>query len=523
MSLLKHFATVSSGTATSRVLGFVRDVLMAAGLGAGPVADAFLVAFRFPNMFRRIFAEGAFNSAFVPLFAKSLEGDGAKTARRFAEEALSGLVFVLLLLTAFAEIATVPLTWILAPGFTEDPAKFDLTVLLTRICFPYLLFVSVVALLSGVLNALGRFAVAAFSSAFLNLILIAVLLAIAFFGLEGTPRAGIWLAWGVFVAGIVQLLILLLACRHAGMGLAFVRPRMTPGVRRLLALGIPAVVTGGITQINIMVGTIIASMQAGAVAYLYYADRVYQLPLGIVGTAIGIVLLPELARRLRAGDHEGVHQAQNRAFEFTIALTLPAACALAVISAPIMRGLFERGAFDETDTYATAGALAAYAVGLPAFVLAKVFSPAFFAREDTRTPMWYAGANAATNIVLSLAMFPFLKQVGIALATSIAGWLFAGLLAHRLWRDGNFVPDQRLRVRGVKAIIASAIMSAVLILGNWLLAPYTGPSREFANVAVLAALVMAGILTYGVAAFFLGVMTRKEVVRAFSRPKSPAA
>ncbi|TCT11965.1 putative peptidoglycan lipid II flippase [Tepidamorphus gemmatus] len=522
MSLLRNFATVSGGTATSRLLGFIRDVMMAAGLGTGPVADAFLVAFRFPNLFRRIFAEGAFNSAFIPLFAKSLEGQGAKSARQFAEEALSALLFTLLVLTAAAEIAMAPLMLVMAPGFVSDPDKFDLAVLLSRICFPYLLFISLVALLSGVLNALGRFAAAAFASALLNFVLIAFLAAIFWLGLEETPRAGIWLAWGVFVAGVCQLVMLVVASRRAGMGLAIIRPRLTPGVRRLIALGIPAVVTGGITQINIVVGTVIASLREGAVSYLYYADRIYQLPLGIVGTAIGVVLLPELARRLRAGDDVGVQTAQNRAFEFTLALTLPAACALILVATPIIRGLFERGAFDPADTRATAQALAAFALGLPAFVLGKVFQPAFFAREDTRTPMWFAGINAAANIVLSLALFPVLAHVGIALATSIAGWIHTGLLAGRLWRDGYFVADGRLKSRALRAIAATAIMAAVLLLVEWLLRPFSGSGRDLANAMVLAALVAAGGASYALAAMLTGVLTREEFARALGRRRTGA-
>ncbi len=517
MALLRHFATVGGGTIVSRVLGFARDVLTASALGTGPVADAFFVAFRLPNLFRRVFAEGAFNAAFVPLFAKALEGEGARQARRFAEEALSALLFVLLLLTALAEIAMPLFMFVLAPGFVEDAEKFDLSILLTRITFPYLTFISLVALLSGVLNALGRFAAAAFAPALLNAVLIGALLLIHAAGHDGSRAAGIWLAWGVFVAGIVQLIMLVVAARRVGMGLTLVRPRLTPGVRRLIVLGIPGVIAGGITQINIVIGTMIASMAPGAVSYLYYADRLYQLPLGTIGIAIGVVLLPELSRRLRSGDREGVMNGQNRALEFAMTLTLPCAAALIVVPGPIIRGLFERGAFGPEDTAATAAALAAFAFGLPAFVLNKVLAPAFFAREDTRTPMWYAGINVVANIVLSLALFPVFGHVGIAAATSIAGWINSSLLAWNLWRGGELVPDARLKRRTLLALHATAWMVAALLLADRLMEPLAARG-DFGSLAVLLILVAVGVAMFAGLAVATGVITRADLGRAVTRP-----
>jgi putative peptidoglycan lipid II flippase len=518
MALIRNFATVGGGTVVSRVLGFMRDILTAAALGTGPVADAFFVAFRLPNLFRRIFAEGAFNAAFVPLFSRALEGDGARSARRFAEEALSGLLFVLLLLTAVAEIAMPLVMVVLAPGFLTDPDKFDLAVLLTRIAFPYLVFISLVALLSGVLNALGRFAVAAFAPALLNAVMIASLLIIHALALHETPQAGIVLAAGVFAAGVIQLALLMIAARRAGMGLALRWPRLTPGVRRLVTLGVPGVIAGGITQINVVVGTMIASLAPGAVSFLYYADRIYQLPLGTIGIAIGVVLLPELSRRLRAGDGNGVMNAQNRSLEFALVLTLPAAFALVTVPDVIIAGLFERGAFGPTDTAATAAALAAFAVGLPAFVLNKVLAPAFFARENTKTPMWYAGANALANVVLSLALFPVFGHVGIAAATSIAGWLNAGLLGWHLWRDGELVPDARLKKRMLLAVHASVWMVAVLLLLDWLLAPMA--VGALGRIGVMVAIVGGGIVVYALLAVATGVITRLDLSRAFTRRPS---
>src|SRR5581483_807022 len=363
MSLLPNFASVGSGTASSRILGFIRDILIAAALGTGPVAEAYFVAQRLPNLFRRLFAEGAFASAFVPLFTRTHESDGMEAARKFAEESLAALAAVLLAVTVLAEVAMAWLTLALAPGFSADPAKFDITVLFSRIAFPYLFLISLVTLLSGALNGLGRFVAAAFSQTLLNAFLIAALVFVYWSGEIGTLNAGILLTGSVTVGGIFQLAFLFYACRRAGISLRPRRPRWTPGVARLTRLAGPSIIAGGIVQINVVVGTIVASLQPGAVSWLYYADRLYQLPLGIVGIAIGIVLLPDLSRALRAGREGDASHAQNRAIEFATALTLPAAVALVVIPGPILAVLFEHGAFTAADTAATAPALAMYAIG----------------------------------------------------------------------------------------------------------------------------------------------------------------
>jgi putative peptidoglycan lipid II flippase len=496
MSLLKNFATVGAATASSRILGFVRDIFIAAALGAGPVADAFFVAFRFPNLFRRLFAEGAFNSAFIPLFAKSLEGEGEAAAKRFGEEALSGLLTVLLIVTAVAEIAMPLLMLIMAPGFLSDPEKFDLTVFLTRIAFPYLAMVSLVALYSGVLNARGRFAAAAFAPALLNVVLIAALILIFELGYENHPSAGIVLAWATLLGGVLQLAVVAIAASRVGMFLKFRRPRLTPGVRRLIRLGIPGVLAGGITQINIVIGTMIASLAPSAVSWLYYADRVYQLPLGIVGVAIGVVLLPDLARQLRSGRIDVADHTQNRALEFAMALTLPAAIALFVMAAPVVAVLFQRGNFDASDTTATASALAAFATGLPAFVLIKVFSPGFFAREDTRTPMWFAGISVAVNIAVSLALFPFLEHVGIAIATTLSGWVNTVLLAVVLHRRGQFKADEGLRKRLPLLLLASVLMGLCLYGAQWLIAPLLAEPGSLPAILAVGALVIGGVAAF---------------------------
>jgi len=497
-------------TMISRVLGFVRDILIAGTLGTGPIADAFFVAFKFPNLFRRLFAEGAFNSAFVPLFAKRLEGEGKASAKRFAEEALSGLLFTLIVLTIVAEITMPWLMHVIAPGFVDTPDKFDMGILFTRIAFPYLMFMSLVALLSAVLNSVGRFTAAAAAPILLNIVLVGALLLAA----PHFDNPGLVLAWGVAVAGAAQFAMLLIAVKRAGFDFHLRRPRMTPGVKRLVALGIPGIIAGGITQFNLLVGSIIASLQDGAVSLLYYADRIYQLPLGVVGIAIGIVLLPDLSRRLRADDGGGANNAQNRAFEFAMLLTVPAAVALAVIPVPIIQVLFERGAFSAADTQGTALALAGFAIGLPAFVLTKVLSPGFFAREDTVTPMRFAAIGIAVNIVGSLALFFWIGHLGIALATSAAAWVNAGLLGVRLVRLGHFEFDARLKSRLPRLALASAIMGAGLWIGADLAAPFLMAGFLVSTLS-LVMLIAGGATLFAVATLVTGTAKVSELKGAF--------
>lgn len=498
MSLLRNFATVGGATMTSRVLGFVRDILMAAALGTGPVADAFVVAFRFPNLFRRIFAEGAFNSAFIPLFSRRLEGEGREEARRFAQEAMAGLITVLAIVIGFAMIAMPVLMYGLAPGFSADPDKFDLTVELTRITFPYLLLVSLLALISGVLNGLGRFAAAAFAPVLLNVVLIAVLSYIVSSGLAATRDAGLWLSVGVVVGGVAQLAMVVIALRREGFALGFVRPRWNGRMKRLVTLGIPGVIAGGVTQINIVVGTIIASMQAGAASMLYYADRLYQLPLGVVGIAIGVVLLPELSRKLKAGDMGAAKAVEARALQFSMMLTLPAAVALAVIPHQLVSVLFERLAFDAESARGTALALQAFAVGLPAFVLVKVFSPGFFAREDTKTPMQVGIAAMAVNVAASLALFPFVGHVGIAIATSLAGWVNAIALYWLLNRRGLWTIDGPM----TRLLVLIAVSAVLMGLCVWAAAQLLAPQLASGSPLVPRAAALSIVVGAGVVSFF---------------------
>jgi putative peptidoglycan lipid II flippase len=515
MSLYRGFLTVGGLTAVSRVFGFVRDVLLAAVMGTGWVADAFFVSFRFPNLFRALFAEGAFNSAFVPLFSKRLRAEGNESARGFAEQALAILFVGVMATVIAAEIFMPYLVRLIAPGFSTDPAKFKLAVLLTRITFPYLVCMSLVALTAGILNALGKFSAPAATPVVLNLVLIGVTLFAASAGFYDQPQAGIVQAWGVAIAGFAQLLYVAWAARGLDMDPGFRWPRLTPDMKRLLVLAVPGLITGGINQLNIFIGTMIASLQASAVSFLYYADRINQLPLGMVGIAIGVVLLPTLTRHLADGDESAAMASQNRSLEFALLLTLPAAVALVVIPKPIIQVLFQRGSFSASDTVAVSAALSAFALGLPAFVMTKVFLPGFFAREDTATPMWFAMASVAVNIGGSLALFFVMGHVGIAIATSLSGWTNALLLAGTLMWRGHFRLDAALMRRAPLILLASAAMGAALHFANRALEGYFMPGQSgLVHAGALFILVGCGALVYAIGVQVTGAMRLSMLRRA---------
>ncbi len=512
MALLRSIATVGGYTMASRVLGFVRDILIARVLGTGMVADAFFVALRFPNMFRSLFAEGAFNAAFVPQFARRIEADGAPAARQFAERVLAVLVTVLLGFTIIAQLTMPWFIHVIAAGFADNPVKFDLAVTFSVITFPYLLFMALAALQGGILNSLHRYAHAAAAPILLNIVMILALVVVA--PVTGLP--GHALAWAVAIAGLGQFLWMAFACHRAGMALRLPRPRLTPEVRRLLTLMVPGIVGAGVMQINLLIGTQIASWQESAVSYLYYADRIYQLPLAVIGTAVGVVLLPELSRHLRAGRGEAAAGTFNRSIEFALLLTLPATAALVAIPGPIVSVLFERGAFTAAAGAATTLALVAYAVGLPAYVLAKILTAGFFAREDTATPFRFAVVSMLANIVLSIVLSRFMGHVGIALATALASWLNVAQLGWRLRRRSELSLDARLRRRLPRVLLSSLAMGlAVWAIAAPLAGALTGPL--VVKTAALALLVLGGAALFGGLALLSGAASLGELRRAFRR------
>ena len=486
--LIRSAVTVGGWTLLSRGAGFARDMMMAAYLGAGPVADAFNVAFSLPNMFRRFFAEGAFNMAFVPMFAKKLEsGDDAQG---FARDAFNGLAAVLIVFSLIGTLAMPWLVWAMASGFAGSE-RFDLAVLFGQISFSYILFISLVALLSGALNAYGRFTEAGFVPVLMNLIFIAAMWLAVRFGWD----MGLTLAWTVPVTGVAQLAFTWVAAHRMGLRFTPGLPRLSPDLKRLAMIAAPAVLTGGVVQINMLVGRQVASYTDGAVSWLVYADRLYQLPLGVVAIAIGTVLLPDLSRRLRAGDAKGGRESFNRGTELALLLTLPAAVALIVIALPLTHVLYERGAFTAADTQATALVLAIYGAGLPAFVLHKVLQPLFYAREDSRSPFRYALWSMAVNAVCAVGLMPLIGFSAAALATTVAGWTMVWQLWHGSRGMGDEARlDDRLRRRLPRILAACAVMGAVLWGGSLLLA---GPlSLPLWRWAALAALIAAGMVSY---------------------------
>ena len=512
MALIRSVATLGSYTMISRVLGFVREILTADFLGASALSDAFFVALRLPNMFRSLFAEGAFSIAFVPIFAGKVATDGKADAKRFAEDALAILLVALLLFLLFGEICAPWTLDVIAPGFRTDPRKFVLALDLTRIMFPYLVFISLVALQGGVLNSLDRFAATAITPVLLNIFLIGVLVGVR-------PLTGEALAWAVTGSGVAQFLWLMASCWRADMALSLPLPRLTPELRRLLRIMVPAVFGAGVTQINLLVSTAIASLlPTGSVSFLNYADRLNQLPLAVIGIAVGTAILPTVSRQVRTGDTGGANDTQNRGLELALLLTLPAAIALAVGALPILSVLFEHGRFSAADAKATAPALAAYACGLPAFVLIKVMAPGFFARHDTRTPVIVGAVTVAINIALTvgLGLGTGLAHVGVAMATSIAGWVNAVGLIWVLVQRGHFTLDAGARHRLPRLFAAAIGTGIVVALLEYALGGALGGSLP-GQIAALAVLVGGGIAVFFILALVLSGIDRQELMRRLRR------
>lgn len=507
--LISGVLTVGFWTLMSRVLGVLREVLILAYIGPGPVMDAFVAAFRLPNMFRRFFAEGAFNAAFVPMFSKRYEGD--EDPQGFARQALSGLAFVLLILSALAMIFMPALVWATAGGFQDD-IRFDLTVGYGRIIFPYILLISLTALFSGVLNATGRFAAAAAAPVFLNIFVCGAMIWAAQTGGEVI----LWLVWSIPLAGAAQLALVWVATERAGVRLRPTRPRWSPEMKRLVVVAIPAALAGGVMQINLLVGQQVASHFEKAVGWLYAADRLYQLPLGVVGIAVGIVLLPDLSRRLRRDDDSGARHAFSRAGELSLALTIPASVALIVIPLPLVSVLFERGATGPDDAAAIASAVGVYGLGLPAFVLQKVLQPLFFAREDTKSPFRYAVWAMLVNAAIAIGLAPVLGWIAPAIATTAAGWVMVVLLARGGRRLGTVARfDDRFRRRIWRVCLASVLMGVALWAATILLGPMLEtPGLRFAALAILIA---AGLVSYALAGQAIGAFSLGEFRTAFRR------
>lgn len=619
MSLLKSMATVSGFTALSRILGFVRDIFMGYFLGTGHAADAFFAAFKFPNIFRRIFGEGAFNSAFVPLFSKELTSKGQKEAIRFASQTFSILTIVLLLMTVIAIPLMSWITMVHAPGFkaaktlqadknflgeatpfnikikgskniyfvindkknieindlvitgknqeklilfnelkwvneegkwikklalpkennfthvkgraiiksSEDvdtslkiyrnhPDTFSLTVTLSKITFIYLLCMALVAHLSGVLNTVKIFGMPAAAPILLNMtFLIGLLIFSGVSGIKGdSVKYANVAAWCVFIAGFLQLGALYLTCLRKGLRIKLCKPKISPQIKKLFLLMGPGVLAAGIQQINLLVGSVIASFREGAISYLYYSERVYQLPLGIIGVGLGVILLPEVTKRLRRGDENGAIKSMNRGVELAMLLTIPASVALILIPYPIISTLFQHGAFTKEDATLTAFALAGFALGIPGYVLVKVLQPGYFARENTKTPMLIAGVTVIVNIVFSLILFGPLGHIGIAISTSISAWVNVTLLMYGL--KNFWKPDNRLKSRLPRILMASLIMGLSIGIINQYLEGMFGQGF-WLRITGLLILLVSGTAIYFLAVIKLKASSLKELKEEFRK------
>lgn len=522
MRLIKSTAIIGSLTLVSRLLGLVRDMLIAKFLGAGVISDAFFTAFKLPNVFRKMFAEGAFNAAFIPLYARKLEEEGQHSADAFAKESVSALLVVVAFLVIVFEL-TMP--WSLSIiGFGLDKAvdhssgisPYYLAVVYAQITMPYLLFMSLTALYSGILNTRNHFALAAAVPIVLNLFMISTLFILGFSGYN-QKIIGYFLTIAITLSGFVQMSLVVWGCRKAGVKIGLKRPRITPGVKRLFFLGVPGLLSAGITQINLLVSHAIATMEKGAASWLTYADRLYQLPLGIIGIAMGVALLPSLTRRLRSGDERGAKVSLNRAVEIAAFFTIPAAFALATIPHFLIDALFERGAFTAFTTSQVSIALEMFAYGLPAFVLLKVLTPAFFARENTKTPMVFAAISALINVTFGLYLFINIGFHGLALATSIAGWVNVLALILVLIRNKHFTPDHRLLTRVPRIIMASVSMSLVLQV----VAPFVELQASYGGlISDLLSLMLVcfiGLLVYSLSAALLRAFDLSDIRDALKR------
>lgn len=523
MSLARNTAVIGSLTLVSRVLGFARDLILAAALGAGPVADAFFAALRFPNLFRRLFAEGAFSQAFVPVYSKTLAGEGAEKADKLAGEALSVLLLATGLLSAVAIVAMSSINKVLFAGYVNDPATFQFATLLTQITMPYLVAMTIATLYSGVLNARSVFFIAAAAPILYNLCILAAVLLF-----RGSPEeSALAASIGVSLSGVLQALWVALGARSRGVKLALPAPRVTEGVQRLVVLAVPGAIAGGALQINVIVSQALASFEEGAITYLNVADRLYQLPLGLIGIAVGVAMLPRLSRLVQDEDSAGAKGALDEAVALSMAFTLPAAAALLTIPGFLIDALFARGQFTSEDAAQVGTALFHYGWGVPAFVLAKIYAPAFFAREDTRAPMRYALISMALNVILGAALFFALRASGapgfpgLAIATSAAAWANVGLMIRSLVARGAYAPSGEAWTRLARIALAAAALGAVLAAA--------GSERAFLESLfgrkeiVIGLLILLSGIVYFPLLFLLRAVTVGEVRAAFRRDPGPRA
>jgi putative peptidoglycan lipid II flippase len=513
MTLARNVTTVGGATLLSRLLGFLRDMLIAAVLGAGTLSDAYFAALALPNLFRRLLAEGALNAAFVPVWLRIRQERGGQEARRFGETVL-GMMMLGLGVIALIAVALAPeVIRAIAPGFAPAGERFILAVDFARLALPYIALAGVVAVAAATLNAEGRMGAAAAGVVIFNVVLIAALIALLVHGTTATRTTGLVLAGAVVLAGAAQLLLTggaLLRLPEAPR-----RPRIgtSPDVRAFFVLAIPGLIAAGIPQLKLLAGSIIASPSEAAVSWLYYTYRLYELPLGVVSVAIAAAIGPAVAASLRATDMSATAGAQARAFEVALGLALPAALALGLLAREIVGVLFERGAFGAHDTAAVATALAAICAGLPGHALEKALGSVSFAHEDTRTPMLAALGGLAGAVMGALALFPVFGHVGVAAAIAASGWVGAASLSIVLARRGWLAAEPGLGARLARIVLATVMMGLLLLSLKWALAAMLGGGAAY-RIGALILLVLAGLVSYAAALQLLGVMRLRTLVAA---------
>lgn len=502
--LFRSFFTVSFYTVLSRILGFVRDIFIAKYLGSTVTADAFFVAFRLPNFFRRVLAEGAYSAALIPVFSGVvIDSKDDHEAADFVENTMSFLLFVTVSLTIIFYFGMPYIIQVLAPGFSANKEAFDLAVHFGKIIFPYLIFISLVAHFTSIINVHGKFAAGAFVPAILNISFILSLFILT----PQLPSAGHALAYGVLIGGLFQFIIMYRAV------LTFYRPRirlpqLNERMKKFFRLFIPGIIGSGVIQLNIIVGTIIASfLPIGAISHIYYADRLNQLPLAIFGIAMGVVLLPALSKSIKQNNQADIAMKQNRSLEFCLFISLPSAAGLFILSTPIIHILFERGAFLAEDTFYTAKVLSVFALGLPAYILIKVLVTCFFAREDTKTPLYISVISVIINIVVSLALIESMREMGIAVATAISAWINAFLLYVVLHTRNNILLDTKTIWNSAKIIISTIIMMTACYFLNEIAFANLVFINNLTNLGLLFLVIIICKIIYIGAIFMLKVLT----------------
>ena len=514
MNLLKSTGTIGGLTMVSRIAGFAREMLMSRILGAGIYTDAFYVAFRLPNTFRRLFGEGAFSAGFVPLYSQRLQSGGEAQAKRFSEEVLAVFLPTLVLFTLAFEIV-MPLFILAITGWHGDQLAFG--TFLTRITFPYLLLISLVSLFSGILNSIARFTAAAFAPALLNL---AMLLALIFVR-DGGAVTATAVAAAVTIGGVLQLGLLLIACKRAGIVLKLRKPKLTPGVRQFVRVVIPATLGAGVYQVSVFIDTFfLTRIGTGAVSWFNYADRLNQLPLGVIGAAIGTAILPQVSRHVDIGEGDKAARVQAQAAELALLLCLPAALALAASALPLVSAIFEAGRFNARDAHFTALTLSIIALGLPAYVLVKVLTPGFYARRDTATPVKVAIGVLVANVILNFALIPSFGIAGLAAAVALSSWLNCIVLYVILHRRNHFRVEFWLASRIARQLIAAVAMAVAIIairtaLSSW----FDGSSAQ--RLAGVVAIVAGGMIVYFPLVWVLGGTDREELKMLLKRKRPP--